>query len=84
MLGAGGFTAAGSGLGQLLVQVIDQRAHGGGVGLKVGRSGVEFGFQEAHAVLSSCRPSWSFIASRILNFWILPVTVIGNSLTKRM
>jgi len=26
-----------------------------------------------------CRPSRSMVASRILNFWIFPVTVIGNS-----
>ena len=37
-----------------------------------------------HAVRASSRPSSAFISSRILNFWILPVTVIGKAGTKRM
>ena len=91
--GAGHFAPASGGLGELHMQVIDQRAHGAGIGLEVGGTGVEFGFERGHvgvffqayqAVLSSSSPSWFFISSRILNFWILPVTVIGNPVTKRM
>jgi hypothetical protein len=36
-----------------------------------------------HAVFSSTRPSSSIIFSRMMNFCALPVTVIGNSSTKR-
>ena len=35
------------------------------------------------AVSCSASASSAIIVSRILNFWILPVTVIGNSSTKR-
>ena len=35
------------------------------------------------AVLGACRPSSSIICLRMTNFWILPVTVIGNASTKR-
>ena len=81
--------------GSLLVfllgaQIKHQRAHRGGVGLEVRRAGVELGVENGHtlwlfqAVFCSSRPSWSFISSRILNFWILPVTVIGKLVTKRM
>jgi len=34
-----------------------------------------------HAVFAAFSPSFSSTASRIKNFWILPVTVIGNSST---
>lgn len=34
-----------------------------------------------HAVCCSCSPSSAIMASRILNFWILPVTVCGNCST---
>ena len=37
----------------------------------------------AQAVSRSASASSAIIASRILNFWILPVTVIGNASTKR-
>jgi hypothetical protein len=84
VLGARGLAAALLHFRELLVQVVDQRAHGGGVGLEVRGAGVEFGFELAHAVFSFVRPSCSVIASRILNFWILPVTVIGNSVTNWM
>ena len=36
------------------------------------------------AVAASCRPRVCFIFSRIWNFWILPVTVIGKLSTKLM
>ena len=36
------------------------------------------------AVFCSCKTSSSFIFWRIRNFWILPVTVIGNSSTNRV
>jgi hypothetical protein len=35
----------------------------------------------AHAVFAAFNPSFDSTASRITNFWILPVTVIGNSST---
>ena len=38
----------------------------------------------AHAVTASFTPSSAAIRSRMMNFCILPVTVIGNSSTKRM
>ena len=34
-----------------------------------------------HAVFAAFSPSFVSTASRIKNFWILPVTVIGNSST---
>jgi len=34
-----------------------------------------------HAVFAAFNPSFASTASRIRNFWILPVTVIGNSST---
>ena len=34
-----------------------------------------------HAVFAAFNPSRCSTASRITNFWILPVTVIGNSST---
>jgi hypothetical protein len=34
-----------------------------------------------HAVFAAFNPSRASTASRITNFWILPVTVIGNSST---
>ena len=40
---AGHFATASSRLGELHMQVIDQRTHGSGIGLKVGGTGVEFG-----------------------------------------
>ena len=39
-------------LRELRVQVVDQRAHGGGVGLEVGGAGVELGLQGGHVVFS--------------------------------
>ena len=36
-----------------------------------------------YAVFSIFNPSSAIVASRILNFWILPVTVIGKPSTKR-
>src|SRR4051794_20655524 len=35
----------------------------------------------AHAVFAAFNPNRASTASRITNFWILPVTVIGNSST---
>jgi hypothetical protein len=35
-----------------------------------------------HAVFAAFNPSRRSTASRIMNFWILPVTVMGNSSTK--
>ncbi|MNS97754.1 hypothetical protein D3C72_1321000 [compost metagenome] len=84
VLGARGLAAALLHLRELLLQVVDQRAHGGRIGLEVGRPRIQFGFEFAHAVFSWLRPSCSVMASRILNFWILPVTVIGNSETNWM
>ena len=37
-----------------------------------------------HAVLSAFSPSFLIVSSRITNFWILPVMVIGNSGTNSM
>jgi hypothetical protein len=37
-----------------------------------------------HAVFAAFNPSRASTASRIRNFWILPVTVIGNSSTNSM
>ena len=37
-----------------------------------------------HAVAASFTPSSVVIWSRMINFWIFPVTVIGNSSTNRM
>ena len=34
-----------------------------------------------HAVFAAFNPSFASTASRIKNFWIFPVTVIGNSST---
>ena len=39
---------------------------------------------EGHAVCSGCNCSCCIMVSRILNFWILPVTVMGKASTKRM
>jgi hypothetical protein len=36
---------------------------------------------ELHAVFAAFSPSFASTASRIRNFWIFPVTVIGNSST---
>ena len=49
-LPAGGFTAALGHLVELGAQVIHQRAHGGGVGQKVRRAGVELGVENGHTV----------------------------------
>ncbi len=38
----------------------------------------------AHAVAASCTPSSAAMRSRMMNFCILPVTVIGNSSTNRI
>ena len=90
VLGAGRFAAALGDLFELGSQIIHQRAHGGGICQKVRRAGIELGVENGHkvllfqAVFCSSRPSRSFISSRILNFWILPVTVIGKLVTKRM
>jgi hypothetical protein len=45
---ARGLAAALPGLGHLRVQVGHQRAHGVGVGLKVGRAGIEPGLNDGH------------------------------------
>jgi hypothetical protein len=45
---ARGLAAALPGLGHLRVQVVHQRAHGVGVGLKVGRAGIEPGLNDGH------------------------------------
>jgi hypothetical protein len=37
-----------------------------------------------HAVFSALSPSFLIVSSRITNFWILPVMVIGNSATNSM
>ena len=37
-----------------------------------------------YAVFSAFSPSFSIVCSRITNFWILPVMVIGNSATNSM
>jgi len=72
MFGTCGLTTAQCGLGDLCIQSVHQGAHGAGIGLEVGRTGVELGIQLGHrffqAVLSSCKPSACFISSRILNF----------------
>jgi hypothetical protein len=39
------------------------------------------GGQLCHAVFAAFSPSFASTASRMMNFWILPVTVIGNSST---
>jgi hypothetical protein len=37
-----------------------------------------------YAVFSALSPSFAIVCSRITNFWILPVMVIGNSGTNSM
>jgi hypothetical protein len=37
-----------------------------------------------HAVFSAFSPSFLIVSSRMTNFWILPVMVIGNSATNSM
>jgi len=39
------------------------------------------GSDGAHAVFCTLRPSSAMVSSRMMNFWILPVTVIGNAST---
>lgn len=41
-------------------------------------------FQVDQAVLATSNPKSSIMVSRMMNFWILPVTVIGNSSTNRI
>jgi hypothetical protein len=50
-------------------------------GLLPVHDGQLFGGLKFHAVFAAFNPSFASTASRIRNFWILPVTVIGNSST---
>jgi hypothetical protein len=54
--------------------VMDQRRVAG----QLDRNGTE---NARHAVFSAFSPSFLIVCSRITNFWILPVMVIGNSAT---
>src|SRR5690606_18133435 len=47
--------AALRGLGELDLEVVDLGAHGLGVGLEFGRSGVELGLQDGHGVACVCQ-----------------------------
>ena len=55
---------------------------GGQAVMPVGRSGGDVG-QAVLVWLAASRPSSAIDVSRILNFWTLPVTVIGNSSVNR-
>ena len=56
------------------------RAGGAGTGRRGRHGPVTDRDQAVEVPAASSRPSSAIEVSRILNFWILPVTVIGNSL----
>ena len=69
----------------LVEQMAVDEQQAGAVGQALDDMGVpDLVEQCPQAVFSAFRPSLPMVCSRITNFWILPVMVIGNSATNSM